>query len=132
MTRYVPQVGHTRASRCCRAGAQWRCVLQVHMRTYECVQALSCTCGVAVRENNEVYILNMCTQSNGVRRYPTSAVRIAGFSTQRLGRVEVSTSGRQYVVHDINFIDVVTASHVGAAYQTYDVSYNGCFFSSCY
>ena len=74
-------------------------MLQVHVRTYACEQALSCTCGVAVRENNEAFILDMCSgAAGGVRRSPTTAVRFApGVDVQR-GEMTADSSGRTHTV----------------------------------
>ena len=73
--------------------------MQVHLRTYACEQALSCTCGVAVRENNEAFILDMCNgTAGGVRRSPTTAVRFAPSVNVQQGKMMVSSTGRTYTV----------------------------------
>ena len=73
--------------------------MQVHLRTYACEQALSCTCGVAVRENNEAFILDMCNgTAGGVRRSPTTAVRFAPGVNVQQGKMMVSSTGRTYTV----------------------------------
>ena len=69
------------------------------MRTYACEQALSCTCAVAVRENNEAFILDMCNgAAGGVRRSPSTIVRFApGIDVQR-GEMTADSSGRTHTV----------------------------------
>ena len=87
--------------------------MQVHVRTYQCEQALSCTCGVVVRENNEAFILDMCNgTAGGVRRSPTTAVRFApGVNVQR-GEMTADSSGRTYTV-SLDRGDAVAGEHEG-------------------
>ena len=70
----------------------------MHIRTYECAQTLSCTCAVAVREMNEVLILDMCDHLGT----PHHIVRFApGSDGIQLGEITADATGYSYTVRKL-------------------------------
>lgn len=67
------------------------CTLQVHVRTWKCA-SVSCNCGIAAREGDDVIVVDMCRDRIPRVRFASKSEPSHGTSVRR------DNNGRSFVV----------------------------------